>query len=135
MFHHRNRHINTQQKRLIRLLALLSVRTYIVFAPRAVPRYSCCTHPGMKRLGIFFHTYLGYKTSRVDEEHENSGTSCEMLSVGQYGPRDRLLPCRGASGSAHEVTHTRCLTNAWKIYLLRLVACLLAGCLLNEGAR
>ena len=77
MFHHRNRHINTQQKRLIRLLALLSVRTYLVFAPRAVPRYSCCTHPGMKRLGIFFHTYLGYKTSRVDEEHENSGTSCK----------------------------------------------------------
>ena len=46
-----------------------------------------------------------------------------------------LLLCRGTSGSAHEVTHTRCLTDAWKIWLLRLVACLPAGCLVNEGAR
>ena len=37
-----------------------------------------------------------------------------------------LLLCRGTSGSAHEVTHTRCLTDAWKMQLLRLVACLLA---------
>ena len=38
-----------------------------------------------------------------------------VLSVEQHGPRDRLLLCRGASGSAHPVNHTRCLTDACKI--------------------
>ena len=56
-----------------------------------------------------------------------------MLSAGQYGPRDRVLLCRGDSGCA-QVIHTRCLTDAWKLLLLGLVACLPAGCL-NEGAR
>ena len=55
------------------------------------------------------------------------------LSVGQYGPRDRLLLCRGASGSA-QVTHTRCLTGAWRRVVVS-IDCLLAGCLLNEVAR
>ena len=58
-----------------------------------------------------------------------------MLGVGKYGPWHRLLLFRGASGSVHQVTHTRCLTDAWKTQLLRLVDCSLAGCLLNEGAR
>ena len=33
---------------------------------------------------------------------------------GWYGPRDRLLLCRGASGYA-QVTNTTCLTDAWKL--------------------
>ena len=48
---------------------------------------------------------------------------------------DYCYICSDASGSAHQVTHTKCLTDAWKIGLLRLVYCLLAGCLLNERAR
>ena len=39
--------------------------------------------------------------------------SCRVLRVRQYGPRDRLLPCRGASGSA-QLTHIRCLAGAWR---------------------
>ena len=51
-----------------------------------------------------------------------------MLSAGAaWTYRDRLLLCRGASGFA-QVTHTRCLTGAS-------ISCLVAGCLLNEGAR
>ena len=58
---------------------------------------------------------------------------CQVL--GMYGPSDRLLLYKGASASA-QVTHTRCLADAWKLYqLLILVACFLAGCLLKEGAR
>ena len=51
------------------------------------------------------------------------------------GSRHRLLLCRGASCSA-QVTHTRCLTEARKLwFLVLLVACLLATCLLNEAGR
>ena len=54
----------------------------------------------LKYLGILYCSYFEYS---------------QLLSVEQYGPRDRLLLCRGASGSAYQVTHTRCLTDAWKI--------------------
>ena len=38
-----------------------------------------------------------------------------MLSVGQRGPRERLLPCRGVVLLAlAQVTHTRRLTGAWR---------------------
>ena len=58
-----------------------------------------------------------------------------IISAGLvYGPEDRLLVCGGASGSV-QFTHTRCLTDAWKQHFLVLVACLLAGRLLSEGAR
>ena len=50
---------------------------------------------------------------------------------GQYGPRDQLLLCWGVSSSA-QVTHTTCL-GAWRD--VASINCLLAGCLLNEGAR
>ena len=43
-----------------------------------------------------------------------------MSSAGQYGPRDRLLLCRGASCTA-QVTHTRCWTLLGEMQLL--VAC------------
>ena len=52
----------------------------------------------------------------------------------RYGPRDRLLLCRGASRSL-QVTHRRCLTDARNMWLLGLLTCLLAGCLLHDGAR
>ena len=51
-----------------------------------------------------------------------------------YGPRDRLPLCRDAAGSA-QVVPTGCLADAWKLWLLALVYCLLTRCLLNEGSR
>ena len=39
----------------------------------------------------------------------------------------------GCFGSA-QVTHTRCLTGAWRDVAAP-ISCLLAGCFLNEGAR
>ena len=61
-------------------------------------------------------TRLAYQ--RADTVHHESSTSRNTIffvfyllfissSVGQYGPRDRLLLCRCASGCA-QVTHTRC---------------------------
>ena len=50
-------------------------------------------------------------------------TGASSVPLGQYGPRYRLLLCRGASGSV-EVTHTRCLTDTWSIGAR--VSCLLA---------
>ena len=60
-------------------------------------------------------TRLAYQ--RADTVHHESSTSRNTIffvfyllfissSVGQYGPRDRLLLCRCASGSA-QVTHTK----------------------------
>ena len=55
-------------------------------------------------------------SSRCRGRHQTNLESCRhLLSVGQCGPRDRLLLCRGTPGSAHQVTHTRCLADAWKI--------------------
>ena len=54
-----------------------------------------------------------------------------MLCVGQYEPRDRLLLCRGASGSA-QITYTRSLTGAWKDVVAS-ISCLLARCRRDDG--
>ena len=56
-----------------------------------------------------------------------------LLSVGRYGPRDRLLLCRGASDPVL-VTHKALGGCLGELQLLGLVASLFAGCHLNEGA-
>ena len=53
-----------------------------------------------------------------------------VLSVEQCRPGGRLLLCRGASGSAHQVTHTRYLTDARNIFAS--ISCLLAHRMSSE---
>ena len=55
------------------------------------------------------------KCSKWDSKFELVSSTMPNVSVEQYGPRDRLLLCRDASGSAHQVNHIRCLADAWKI--------------------
>ena len=57
-----------------------------------------------------------------------------VLSVRQYGPRDRLLLCTCASGSA-QVTSTNKVLDGCLERCSCLLSCLLARCLVNEGAR
>ena len=57
-----------------------------------------------------------------------------MQEIGQYGPRDRLLLCRDASGSTGH-SHEGCM-DVYLVspYLASCVDCLLsAQCLLAEG--
>ena len=56
---------------------------------------------------------------------------------GKYGPRNRLLLAGVLLALLiRSLTQlSRCLAEAWEIRLLRSFACLLVGCLLNEGAR
>ena len=53
------------------------------------------------------------------------------LSVGQYGPRDRLLLCRGASGSGH--SHK--VLDGCLEHINASISCLFAGRMSSERRR
>ena len=51
--------------------------------------------------------FCGGREIRTHDQELKSFRRRHMSSVGQYGPRGRLLLCRGASGSADQVTQDK----------------------------
>ena len=79
-------------------------------------------------MGVRFDLYTTSNSSPADD----AGVKCRG-SI--YEPKRPTACCAGVPLALVPVTHTRCLTDAWKLHLLSSVAYFLAGCLQNEGAR